>query len=161
MNKLNKNNKGFTLIELLVVIAIIAILAIVGLVLFNGQQASARDSRRRADIDSIVQALEGNYNPTTGQYAVLAANQFAGNVIPTDTCGDQYAVASSAVVGAAIPTVPTAWTNCVVATPLPTTPGGYQIVSITQPVALARVWTVCARLESGAGVNVYCRSNSR
>lgn len=51
--------KGFTLIELLVVIGIIGILAAVVLVAVNpGRQfASARDTQRRADLNSITTAI--------------------------------------------------------------------------------------------------------
>jgi prepilin-type N-terminal cleavage/methylation domain-containing protein len=52
-------NKGFTLIELLVVIAIIAILAIVVFVSLDPvtRFADARNSRRWADVNSILTAV--------------------------------------------------------------------------------------------------------
>ena len=55
---------GFTLIELMVSIAIVAILATIGLTLFNNTQSTARDSKRKGDIDSISSALEAHFNGT-------------------------------------------------------------------------------------------------
>lgn len=76
--------KGFTLVELLVVITIIAILAIIGITAFTGAQKTARDGRRRSDIDSIAKAMETRYNPATGQYVALDVSFFASNAIPVD-----------------------------------------------------------------------------
>lgn len=53
-----KGQKGFTLIELLVVIAIIAILAAVVLVALGNARGEARDSSRKADMNSVMTALE-------------------------------------------------------------------------------------------------------
>lgn len=68
--------KGFTLIELLVVITIIGILAGLLLVSFQGTRKSARDGKRKADLEQIRNALEmcrsdkGSYpvgtNPQSG-----------------------------------------------------------------------------------------------
>ena len=60
--------KGFTLIELLVVISIIAFLSVAGMAAFSGAQKTARDGRRRADLDAIAKALESNYNAVLGTY---------------------------------------------------------------------------------------------
>lgn len=86
MNKkiIKLNNKGFTLVELLVVIAIIAILAVVGITIFSGTQAVARDSRRKADIDSIAAALEANYNSVSGKYRWWGNTMFASGATPVD-----------------------------------------------------------------------------
>jgi len=53
-----KGQKGFTLIELLVVIAIIAILAAVVLVALGNARENARNSSRKADLNSVMKAIE-------------------------------------------------------------------------------------------------------
>lgn len=50
--------RGFTLIEILVVIALIGVLAGILLVSFQGVRKSARDGRRKADIEQIRAGLE-------------------------------------------------------------------------------------------------------
>lgn len=50
-------NKGFTLIEMLVVILIIVILSTVGMVAYSQATKSARDAKRRSDMESLKQAL--------------------------------------------------------------------------------------------------------
>lgn len=49
---------GFTLIELLVVISLIGILMGILLVSYQGTRKSARDGRRKADLEQIRSALE-------------------------------------------------------------------------------------------------------
>jgi prepilin-type N-terminal cleavage/methylation domain-containing protein len=94
------NEKGFTLVELLVAIAIVAILAVIGLTVFSGLQASARDTKRRADVDAIAAALENHYNNTpnekctgnAGTYCPVVGTWFGGNSVPTDPqTGNNYA----------------------------------------------------------------------
>ncbi|OPZ89671.1 MAG: Type II secretion system protein G precursor [Firmicutes bacterium ADurb.Bin419] len=53
--------KGFTLIELLVVVAIISILTIISVSQFNTAKIKARDTQRKADIDSVAKALDSYY----------------------------------------------------------------------------------------------------
>jgi prepilin-type N-terminal cleavage/methylation domain-containing protein len=50
--------KAFSLVELLVVVAIIGILSTVVFVSYGGSQARSRDSKRRADVQQIAQAME-------------------------------------------------------------------------------------------------------
>lgn len=56
--KTRKDFLGFTLIELLVVISIIGILIALSFVGFNQARKSARDSKRKADLEQIRSALE-------------------------------------------------------------------------------------------------------
>lgn len=52
------NVKGFTLIELLVVITIIGLLSAISVFALVGSRESARDARRKADLEQIRSALE-------------------------------------------------------------------------------------------------------
>ncbi|MFA7309258.1 MAG: type II secretion system protein [Patescibacteria group bacterium] len=70
----NSKQKGFTLIELLVVIAIIGILSAIGLSALNSAREKARDSKRKADLQSLSLALESYYSDNT---AYPPANGFA------------------------------------------------------------------------------------
>ncbi len=64
LNKPNSSNlhqKGFTLMELLVTITIMAVLATIAIAIFSGAQQSARDTKRRQDINAIKNVLEQYY----------------------------------------------------------------------------------------------------
>lgn len=56
--KTNKLNSAFTLIELLVVISIIGVLAAVSIFGLSGARESARDARRKSDLELIKSGLE-------------------------------------------------------------------------------------------------------
>ncbi len=72
-------HSGFTLIELMVVVSIIGILMAAGILAFSNAQKSARDAKRRADVDAISKALE-QYNQTNnGKYPPATA----GTIDPT------------------------------------------------------------------------------
>ncbi|MBU2577212.1 type II secretion system GspH family protein [Patescibacteria group bacterium] len=58
INKNTNKNKGFSLIELLVVITIIGVLISVSFVGFSQARKSARDAKRKADLEQIRSALE-------------------------------------------------------------------------------------------------------
>lgn len=76
--------RGFTLIELLIVIALITILATIGITVFYGQQRSARDARRKADVEAIVSAFEQKFEKTEkGKYDPIQNSDFT-NALPKD-----------------------------------------------------------------------------
>jgi len=55
---MKKKNKGFTLIELLVAMTIMAMLLAIASFSYQSARKSARDSRRKADLEQIRSALE-------------------------------------------------------------------------------------------------------
>jgi type II secretion system protein G len=68
--------QGFTLVEILVVVSIIAILMGLLLVAYQGTRASARDGKRKADLEQVRMTLQmyhadcGYYPPTGGGYGL-------------------------------------------------------------------------------------------
>ncbi len=54
----HSSSKGFSLIELLIVMAIIAVLATISIFALQGARRSARDARKKSDIEAIRTALE-------------------------------------------------------------------------------------------------------
>ena len=80
-------SKGFTLVELLVVITIIAILSVIGITIFGGVQKTARDARRRGDIDALAKAAELNYSG--GVYVFPGGSAFASGSVPKDPLDGQ------------------------------------------------------------------------
>ncbi len=81
--------KGFTLIELLVVIAIIAILSVIGFTVFTNVQKSARDAKRKADIQAIAKAMEVHFGQCGSGYCNLQTDYFAGGGVPQDPLNRQ------------------------------------------------------------------------
>lgn len=92
-----KKDKGFTLVELLVAMTIIAVLAGIALVSFQGTRKSARDGKRKADLEQIRSALEmcyadDNEYPDTiaGSLTCEGGNTYLDST-PTDpVTGDNY-----------------------------------------------------------------------
>ncbi|MFZ5366303.1 MAG: type II secretion system protein [Patescibacteria group bacterium] len=81
--KCKVQRKGFTLIELLVVISVIGILAALFLARFGTAEKSARDSRRKSDLNQYRTALE-NYGIKTG--GVYPVRTTAGNASTGEPC---------------------------------------------------------------------------
>jgi general secretion pathway protein G len=89
-----KQKRGFTLIELLVVITIIAVLSAVGMVMFTNAGKSSRDAKRKADLESIRQALvlyrsdngcyPGSLNMSTGDPLIAGSASYISSPFPTD-----------------------------------------------------------------------------
>lgn len=73
---------GFSLIELLVVISIIGILVTFATVSLTNAQQKGRDSRRKADLKTIQQALE-LYFQANGKYPALGDWSFMRQACPT------------------------------------------------------------------------------
>lgn len=136
----HRNGAGFTLVELLVVISIMAILAVVGYAVFSslGAQAKARNNTRRQDIRAIANALEVNRSSVTADtYALLAANQFSNNKIPTDPGSPT----SNYCANTAVDTQPADITAATCAAP-----AGYSVIG-AGPLA-GKKWKMCAWLEA-------------
>lgn len=85
--------KGFTLIELLVVIAVIGILAAIVMVSLGGAKSNARDTKRKADLETLQGALEYYFSQNgaypAGSFDSRQASQWASfgayftSVLPT------------------------------------------------------------------------------
>jgi prepilin-type N-terminal cleavage/methylation domain-containing protein len=159
--------KGFTLIELLVTISIIAIISVVAVALFGNIQADARDGKRRAELESIANALEVNKSNSGGPYNPILASQFGGGVFPSGTTtvaddpqGYPYCIAASLTT-----TPPTAITNGQIGTwttsACPNPPTGYNTITGTTPANTTVSWTLCTRLENKGTPAVFCRSNTQ
>jgi type II secretion system protein G len=69
--KKNKIQRAFTLIELLVVISIIGILIALGVASYTTAQRKARDSKRKADLETVRQALV-LYRQDNGDYGNIS-----------------------------------------------------------------------------------------
>ena len=156
------NQKGFTLVELLVVVTILAILATIGFTIFNGTQKTARDAKRKGDIDAIAQAMEVNYGKTTGGlYDSLKSSMFSSGKIPTDpinagsNCSNKTCVYCYRQGNAAQTTGVCDAPN---SNPIPATDPSKPDGGATTPF-----WIVCADLESPptGGDAFYCRANQQ
>lgn len=91
--KITKNkllNNGFTLIELLVTMGIIAILVSLSIFALQSARESARDAKRKADLEAIRTALE-LYRADCGHYPNANANQVPNPLTGTGSCsGNTY-----------------------------------------------------------------------
>lgn len=75
----NKLRLGFTLIELLVVISIISILISISLFGIQNSRKSARDAKRKSDLEAIRSALE-MYKADNGQYPSTSSGMNASSL---------------------------------------------------------------------------------
>ena len=97
-HRIKMNKKGFTLIELLTTMTIIAVLLGLALVSFQGARKSARDGKRKADLEQIRSALEMCYaddnqypGSITGNVTCVVSNRTYLDPTPTDpSTGEDY-----------------------------------------------------------------------
>lgn len=97
--------RGFTLIELLVVMSVIGLLAAISIFATQGARESARDGKRKADLEQIRSVLElyradcGSYpapvgnvvpSPLTGPGTCSPAGNTYANPVPQDTSPRRY-----------------------------------------------------------------------
>lgn len=68
------NRSAFTLIELLIVIMIIGLLVTIAIFAARQAQSSARDARRKADLEQIRTALEYYHNDCNNYPAALGSS---------------------------------------------------------------------------------------
>jgi general secretion pathway protein G len=116
--------RGFTLIELLVVISIIGILISLSLFGIQNSRKSARDAKRKSDLESIRSALE-MYKADNGRY-------------PSTSSGMN---ASSLAISSYISSVPT--------DPISGRIYVYRCTNVSGSNCLA--YDLCAALETGSG----------
>lgn len=96
MPKKYRNNRGFTFIELLVVATIIIILSAIGVVSFTEAGKNARDGKRKADMETVRQALvlyrsdNGEY-PKTANYNVITNALTSGGYLSPPAPSDPKA----------------------------------------------------------------------
>jgi prepilin-type N-terminal cleavage/methylation domain-containing protein len=168
LKKTSKN--GFTLIELLVTIAIIAIISVVAVALFGNIQQSARDSKRKAELESIANALEINKTSGGGNYNPIDNTDFGGNSYPgtvagiaSDPQGYPYCISvSSTVTVPGLPAGTAGWASGTTAAAMGCPSGSptYAKLTGTAPANTTVSWRICTRLESGGGTN-FCRTNNQ
>lgn len=86
------DRQGFTLLELLVVIGIIAILVGFATVSYSAAQVRARDARRKADLNSMKDALEQYYAANSFVYpgTCSTASTFLNSPWPVDPGSYSY-----------------------------------------------------------------------
>lgn len=105
--KIRKKN-GFTLIELLVVATIIVVLSAIGLVSFTNAGKSARNSKRKSDLETVRQALV-LYKSDTGSYPIATIESYsnvAGVVIESVIAKAVQALKVQVAFAVALPTPP-------------------------------------------------------
>lgn len=141
-----KRGNGFTLVELMVVISIVAILSSIGLVLYNNVQVSARDVRRKGDINAVAKALEINRNDSG--YQPLLGNQFASGSVPsTDPKGNEYCIGSD---NNPVISTPGIWSG--------SCPGPNWVSLTGKPNGSPAYWRLCTIVESPS--SVFCLNST-
>ncbi len=78
-------NKGFTLVELLVVISIIGVVVALSLFGLSGARESARDAKRKSDLELIRASIE-TYRSDCNSYPTTLASPLTGTDAPPALC---------------------------------------------------------------------------
>lgn len=93
----NRRKNGFSMIELLVVTTIIIVLTTIGLVSYRSASMNARNGKRKADLESVRQALvlyrvdEGTYPAGTSFTAMITTiADYLATLDVSDPSGDPY-----------------------------------------------------------------------
>lgn len=81
--------KGFTLVELLIVITIIAVLSTIGMTVYSSAQKSARDAKRKADLNQINLYLQYYYSDN-GRYPPAGVCAVGTSCYIYSTAGDSW-----------------------------------------------------------------------
>jgi general secretion pathway protein G len=123
------NKRGFTLIEIMVSVVIISILMSLSFVAFSASRKSARDGRRKADLEQIRSALE-MYRSDCHEYPSSIEGSITGPV----SCG-------SVVYMETVPVDPS--------------PSSY---SYSYSLTNSNQYVLCAYLENGGTTVVGCGS---
>jgi general secretion pathway protein G len=94
----NQTNRfGFSMIELLVVTTIIIVLTTIGLVTYQSTGVNARNGKRKADMETVRQALvlyrveQGTYPDTTSFSSMVSdVSDYLSAIDISDPVGDPY-----------------------------------------------------------------------
>lgn len=94
MQKNKIKNQAFTLIEVLVVATIIGVLVTVTAVSFANSQKNSRNARRKADLETVRQALvlyrqdHGSYGNVAGGFTTVVNNLSTGGYLTANSIAD-------------------------------------------------------------------------
>lgn len=83
--RVNLVRTGFTLLELILVISLIVVISTIWISNFPGAQKSAKDARRREDLETYRSALELYANANNGLYPVATTTTLIDTVNGQDT----------------------------------------------------------------------------
>ncbi len=135
-----KDQLGFTLIELLVVATILVVLMTIGLVSYRQVSRNSRNAKRKADLESVRQALVLYYNqletyPTGGSLITPTATAFSSML--SELSAEGYLSVSD------------------IADPKNETPYQYLYGADVS----GNEFTLCGYLEAESGSEEYCLTN--
>jgi prepilin-type N-terminal cleavage/methylation domain-containing protein len=83
--QLESRQSGFTIVELMIVVIVIAIVATITIVVFNGINIRAENTKTLAAVDLYAKALQ-MYKANTGDYPLAGAGFQFGCIAESGTC---------------------------------------------------------------------------